>query len=148
LLDAIHLYISGTFMEVTLNLVWLLVAFGMAVAWRDHWLSRWRRFAPLGAVALGVALVLLFPEISITDDLHAEQAVMEESSRSVMKARDAAQRCLSAARHTIHFAALVRPGLSATVWIAVGRMPVPEVPLLHWALVYPSEGRSPPCFES
>jgi hypothetical protein len=135
-------------MEVILNLVWLLIAVAALVAWRAQWMRSWRRYAPLGAVALGCALILLFPEISITDDLHGEQAVMEESSRSTMKARDAAQRCLSAGKHSFDFAAVVRQGLPGVAWIVAGEMTPPERPLLLWALVYPSEGRSPPSVHS
>lgn len=131
-------------MEVTLNLVWLLVAVAALVAWRARWSRRWHRFTPLGMVALGCALILLFPAISITDDLHGEQAVMEESSRSTMKARDAAQRCLSAGKHTVQFAALFCPALPRFAWIVAGEMTPPEAPLLLLALVYPCQGRSPP----
>lgn len=134
-------------MEGTLNLLWLVIAAAALVVWRTQWSRSWRRFAPLGAVALGCALVMLFYEISITDDLNAEQAVMEESSRATMKARHATQRCLSAGKH-IHFAALVRPDLSGTLWIVLGKMTAREVPLLHWALVYPSQGRSPPSHQN
>lgn len=89
-------------MEVLLNTIWLLVAigaflfccpesYGSTFGQRGHGTL-------LGILALACALVLLFPIISLTDDLHAEQAAMEDSSRSVMKARNLAQAPLRAAR--------------------------------------------------
>ena len=69
-------------MELLLNLAWLLLALPA------YWL--WRRRAPAGAehkfnavqvlLALGCVLVLLFPVISASDDLHAMRAEMEDSS--------------------------------------------------------------------
>jgi len=131
-------------MEATLNLLWFVIAVVALFVWRAQWLRSWRRFAPLGAVALVCALVMLFPEISITDDLNAEQAVMEESSRATTKARHATQRCLSAGKQTVHLGARIHPVLPAVVWIVAGSVNPLEAPLLVWGLVFPSEGRSPP----
>jgi len=89
-------------MEVVLNTFWLLVAIGAFLFWRPekprggHAGRHYSR--SLATVALGCALVLLFPVISLTDDLHAEQAAMEDSSRSVMKARQMVQACLHAGK--------------------------------------------------
>jgi hypothetical protein len=72
-------------MELFLNLCWLSLLL-------PAWLLWWRRngagspakspaVGPLVFVcALGCALILLFPVISATDDLHAMRAEMEESS--------------------------------------------------------------------
>jgi len=135
-------------MEGTLNLLWLVIAAAALVVWRAQWSRSWRRFAPLGAVALGCVLVMLFPEISITDDLNAEQAVMEESSRATLKGRHAAERCLSAGKQTVHFAAHIHPGLPAVAWIVTGTTSSPEAPLLSWGLVFTSEARSPPSLQN
>jgi hypothetical protein len=69
-------------MELLLNLAWLLLALPA------YWL--WRRSVDARAqgslsslqclLALACLLVLLFPVISATDDLHAMRAEMEESS--------------------------------------------------------------------
>jgi hypothetical protein len=66
-------------MELLLNLAWLFLALPA------YWL--WRRgrcgFSSLQcSLALGCALVLLFPVISASDDLHAMRAEMEDSSVS------------------------------------------------------------------
>ena len=59
-------------MELILNLGWSLLALGMVCAWM--------RFAPRGAdnrraqaVTLAVAILILLPAISMTDDLAAAQ---------------------------------------------------------------------------
>jgi hypothetical protein len=68
-------------MELLLNLAWLLVATGAIVLWlRQRGLSpSGRRGLLLQSVALGCALVVLFPAISATDDLHAAQLAVEAS---------------------------------------------------------------------
>jgi hypothetical protein len=78
-------------MELLLNLAWLLMALPA------YWL--WRRGADLRLahkvnalqclLALGCTLVLLFPVISATDDLHAMRAEMEESASSKRAVRSA-----------------------------------------------------------
>jgi len=69
-------------MELLLNLLWLLLAMPA------FWLWRYSRTAPergkFGALqsflTLGCLLVILFPVVSATDDLHAMRAEMEEST--------------------------------------------------------------------
>ncbi len=78
-------------MELLLNLAWVLLALPA------YWL--WRRDAGLRAarwvsslqclLALGCVLVLLFPVISASDDLHAMRAEMEDSSISKRTVRQA-----------------------------------------------------------
>ena len=84
-------------MELFLNLCWLSLLVPAWLLWR-RWLSssrsgnrtEARAVRPLVFLcALGCALVLLFPVISASDDLHAMRAEMEESSpgkRSVSQA--------------------------------------------------------------
>jgi hypothetical protein len=136
-------------MELLLNLLWVSIASGALAAWHLHRVQsssvgRRRREVPHEFVALGIALLLLFPSISITDDLHAEQAVMEESSRSILKAWQAAQSCLNAGRH----ATPLRAGLSEAS--IPSRLPffakvaLPDITLVPLLLSRPSEGRAPP----
>jgi hypothetical protein len=68
-------------MELLLNLAWLLLVLPA------YWLWRGARSMPAGRkfhslqclLALACMLVILFPVISATDDLHAMRAEMEES---------------------------------------------------------------------
>ncbi len=71
-------------MELSLNLFWLLLAIMSLALWRQQTpllRGRRQRHRSLhGLMTLGCALALLFPVISITDDLHAEQAIIEDSN--------------------------------------------------------------------
>ncbi len=69
-------------MEMFLNLCWLLLVVPALLTWRrQERSSRGRGHASLLRLgALGCALVLLFPVISASDDLHAVRQEMEESS--------------------------------------------------------------------
>jgi len=66
-------------MELLLNLAWLLLVLPGCWLWRRAIRSH-RASSQQCLLALGCALVLLFPVISATDDLHAMRAEMEESS--------------------------------------------------------------------
>ena len=134
-------------MEVLLNVTWLMVAVGAFFYWqaqvegaarrREH-KSRYR------LLALTVALLLLFPVISLTDDLHAEQAAMEDSSRSLMKARNIAQGCPGAG--SASFVAVVThpPFPAAVLHCFLGLVVQLEAPLLSLTQVSAHDGRSPP----
>jgi hypothetical protein len=77
-------------MELLLNLAWVLLALPAYWLWRRGAGARVRRFsARQGLLALGCALVLLFPVISATDDLHVMRAEMEDSSTSKRTVRQA-----------------------------------------------------------
>jgi hypothetical protein len=58
-------------MELTLNFVWALLATLMFWLWMRHALGEGTRRAQL--VALAVVILILFPVISVTDDLVAAQ---------------------------------------------------------------------------
>ena len=79
-------------MELLLNLAWLLLALPAYWLWRRSFHTR--ALGKLGSLqcllALGCLLVLLFPVISATDDLHVMRTEMEESSPGKRNARQAA----------------------------------------------------------
>jgi hypothetical protein len=78
-------------MELLLNLAWLLLAIPAYQLWRNS-TPRKRRYGFSSRqclLALGCVLVLLFPVISATDDLHAMRAEMEESPASKRSIRQA-----------------------------------------------------------
>ena len=78
-------------MELLLNLAWILLAVPAYWLWRRDLGARpARRVSGLQCLlALGCALVLLFPVISATDDLHAMRAEMEDSAISKRAVRQA-----------------------------------------------------------
>jgi hypothetical protein len=77
-------------MELLLNLLWLTLALPAFWLWRresvfaqghrDHGPRRFDRLRP--CLILSCILMLLFPVVSATDDLHAMQQEIEESSPS------------------------------------------------------------------
>ena len=75
-------------MELSLNLFWVALGVASFAVWPrqgPHWRARQRFCGSLhGLITLGCALIVLFPVISLTDDLHVEQAAMEDS-RSLKK---------------------------------------------------------------
>ena len=64
-----------------LNLAWLLLGLPAYMLWRNSRAARNRHdFTSLQCLlALGCALLMLFPVISATDDLHAMRAEIEEA---------------------------------------------------------------------
>jgi len=135
-------------MEVLLNTLWLLVAIGTFLFWRPERSKR----APavrghgriLAILALACALLLLFPVISLTDDLHAEQAAMEDSSRSVTKARNMVHGALRTGSSL--FTAAVPPAASSVVALQMflGTVTLVETPHRCLAPISAHDGRSPP----
>jgi len=70
-------------METLLNLIWLAVAVAAIWLWRFRWTvpgNSPRHSKGMEAVAMVCLLALLFPVISLTDDLHPETAVVDAAS--------------------------------------------------------------------
>jgi hypothetical protein len=134
-------------MELLLNLVWLLMALPAYWLWRRGAEARTaRRIAALQfLLALGCALVLLFPVISATDDLHAMRAEMEESASSKRAVRQA-----SSERHSAWVNRLQGPpALLANIdWLPGAQVGPLEISVLHLAPLAKAcswhAGRAPP----
>ena len=108
-------------MELLLNLAWLLLALPAYWLWRRS--SATRRISSLECLlALGCVLVLLFPVISVTDDLHAMRAEMEDSAASKRAVRHAGSDKSSAWVNRLH------PPVPVTNAILLG---APEVSLFE-----------------
>jgi hypothetical protein len=78
-------------MELLLNLAWILLVLPAYWLFRRgaHTRAARRVTAMQCMLALGCVLVLLFPVISASDDLHVMRAEMEESSSSKQTVRQA-----------------------------------------------------------
>jgi hypothetical protein len=78
-------------MELSLNLAWVLLVLPGYWLWRRNAQVRRGRSFRSGQclLCLGCMLVLLFPVISATDDLHVMRAEMEDSSVSKRAVRQA-----------------------------------------------------------
>ncbi len=135
-------------MELLLNLAWLLLAVPAYCMWRRATSSR---AVKSGAgsleclLALACVLVLLFPVISASDDLHAMRAEMEDSSIS--------KRAVRQANSERHASGVNRLQGSAGLMALAPRLSVPEIewlqvtatgtlPLARPAVFY--AGRAPP----
>jgi len=71
-------------MELFLNLCWLILLLPAYLLWRQRVLSKSSTRASFVIICtLGCGLVLLFPVISASDDLHAVGQVMEEAERGL-----------------------------------------------------------------
>ncbi len=72
-------------MELLLNLIWVALAIGSFVVFmrRQGPVSGDSRVYWRSLLALGGMLLLLFPIISASDDLHPTQALMEEATKRV-----------------------------------------------------------------
>jgi hypothetical protein len=137
-------------MEALLNLLWLIVALGLIGLWRFRWLSS-RRNPRAGVlpeiVAIGCAISLLLPAISLTDDLHPEIVAVDAAS-----GKRNSSLLLVGAAHTRH----ATPTSGAQSILAVLPDPFTHVELKISGIVLPTEdlrpltlcgscmGRSPP----
>jgi hypothetical protein len=78
-------------MELGLNLFWVVVAVTSLTLWlrqRSRWSASSQSKRSLrGLITLGCALAVLFPIISLTDDIHGEQLAVEDSRSSTLKKR-------------------------------------------------------------
>jgi len=130
-------------MELFLNLCWLALVLPAYVLWRRRVSSEpCTRASFVIVCTLGCALVLLFPVISASDDLHAVAQAMEESENGFR--HDGHGPC---AHHSVHHAAL--PLLLATVsrevvFEQVGMVLSPLSRSLGTVFVDAYAGRAPP----
>lgn len=75
-------------MELLLNLVWLtLASLAFCAFTRRRATSVWRSHAShrTALLALACTLILLFPVVSASDDLHPTQAVLEDATKRVQQ---------------------------------------------------------------
>lgn len=113
-------------MELALNLVWLIIAVGSFALLT-------RRLASFDAghsrpssrrqciIALSCALAILFPVISLTDDLHDMQAAVEEPSSSCVVMKKCGVCHASAPVRDSHHLHYINPQFpTAVCWVAFG----------------------------
>ena len=137
-------------MELLLNLAWLLLAFPAYWLWRRRETSapQGRSFGSCqGLLALGCVLVLLFPVISATDDLHAMRAEMEEPGTSKRSVRQASPDKFSVKVSRLHHSPAILENASPFApscdgWresVITSSSPLPAPSILR-------AGRAPPVF--
>jgi hypothetical protein len=134
-------------MELLLNLAWVLLALPAYWLWRrDAGARVARRISALQCLlALGCVLVLLFPVISASDDLHAMRAEMEESASSKRTVRQAGSDKNSAWVNRLQGPPALEASAAWQVIPEVGRLEVSVLglaPLLRPRVFH--AGRAPP----
>jgi hypothetical protein len=81
-----------SFIENLLNLSWLFLVVASLIWWHVHWSTRQgergRRESLLSLLALSCLLMLLFPVISLTDDLQEIPALVEYATSSPQLAKN------------------------------------------------------------
>jgi len=133
-------------MELLLNLVWLAVAAGALVAFaRNRGRSAWLARVPYGKalVVLACVVVLLFPVISASDDLHPAQAVVEDASKKLQLAIAPLHLLRTSPQLSMLPAMLALCLMFGHVALRRVRPAASTVPVLDGAIV-PSAGRAPP----
>jgi hypothetical protein len=135
-------------MEVFLNSIWLVLAITAVLFWqtegKEGALERREHNSRYRFLVLACALILLFPVISVTDDLHGEQAVMEDSSRSVMKARQLAQGGLRAGKSSFPALLVAIPDHASAPFVVTARVARNETRVPRLNRMSPGESRAPP----
>jgi len=134
-------------MEFLLNLAWVLLALPAYWLWRKSSSAR----APNGfrswqcLVALGCLLVMLFPVISVTDDLVAMRTEMEESPISKRSIRQASHDKSSGWNSRLQAPpSLLGTPSSFTLAIEHGDLPLSPTLSFSAAPAVPTVGRAPP----
>jgi hypothetical protein len=129
-------------MELFLNLCWLALLVPAYMLWRRRTSSQpWTRASFVIVGTLGCALVMLFPIISASDDLHAVGQAMEESKRNQLSYGQA----LGSAQVFDHSSPALLIAVAPTVvFERVGTVPVFSPNSRVSLLANVSAGRSPP----
>ncbi len=132
-------------MELLLNAVWVFLAATAVSLWLVAWRRRSRSHPLLGLLAVGCLLALLFPVISISDDLLSGHVAMEDASaasKRMLKASDLGKMALAFDADT---AAALLPGMEhQPLWQSLGSVTI-EPPLAMVSAPIPlTQGRAPP----
>lgn len=135
-------------MELLLNTFWFVLAISAFLFWLSKeevgGFHRLEHDTRCRFIVLACVLVLLFPVISLTDDLHAEQTPIEDSSRSVVKAQNLAQIDFKSSQSIFALAGPPALHLVKSRFNVVGLVTVAEWTVRSAAPASAHAGRSPP----
>ena len=133
-------------MELLLNLLWVAMALAaFCVLLRNRNAAHRLRGVPLSlaVLALACALVLLFPFVSASDDLHPTQAVLEDASKRIQRVIAPNQQVQSGLFAAVLPALLAASLLFALVTVRGNRPIACKAPVVNRECT-PRAGRSPP----
>ncbi|MGA8428349.1 MAG: hypothetical protein WB729_00900 [Candidatus Sulfotelmatobacter sp.] len=131
-------------MELLLNLVWLLLAIPAYLLWRNASRAQHSSVNSLHCLfALGCALILLFPVISATDDLHAMRVEVDEYSKRNVRHVFNDKSCGGQCRwHNLPVVIATSTGIISSTCVWLELPPPPSIPVV--ASVRPRGSRGPP----
>src|SRR5579863_9815764 len=135
-------------MELLLNILWITLALPAFWMWRQESVSaqncrRFARVRPL--LVFGCILMLLFPVVSATDDLHAVRQEIEESAPSKRMVKQAVgDKSAASANVSCALSAWVSPVPVHTNDQVCGRVVVISVVLAQQAHATERASRAPP----
>jgi hypothetical protein len=131
------------FVELLLNFCWLALVLPAFLLWRQRASSdRSARRSILFLCTLGCVLVLLFPVISASDDLHSGGLAIEESRRTLGHGGHFA-RSLHSVAH-VSQSAVPATGISRVVFALTGAVFTSSPHSLETLLTACCAGRAPP----
>ncbi len=138
-------------MESFLNIFWFLLALASLAVWRGRWVPC-RRAAGRGQdslagfLALCCALLLLFPVISLTDDLHEIPAISEDarSPRRLLQDSKGGEGGADFGKQAAAVVAAFLPNVFALDRMVIGRLVPAETRLPSCFVDRPSGSRAPP----
>lgn len=137
-------------MELALNLCWLAVVVGVYFLWlrrpRFRGRSLQSRREGVGAMlVLACILVLIFPIISVSDDVRAACEFLEEPSSDQPLAKSLEiQKRVPLGQLPTPVAAVAHPETDAASLRTLGPVYVAELPSHEFDPASPAHGRSPP----
>jgi hypothetical protein len=135
-------------MELVLNILWLTLALPAFWMWRHESVSaqNCRRFARVRPwLVFGCVLMLLFPVVSATDDLHAVRQEIEESAPSKRMVKQAVgDKSLARLSKAGPLPAVISPVIFGPSDEVCGQVVVVSVFLLQSAHLHERSCRAPP----
>lgn len=138
-------------MELLLNLVWLGIAIasyvilGWRLARRGRKATSPRRVQSI--MALSCVLAILFPVISLTDDLHEMQATLEEASSARLVIKQCGATHLLTAKRALHSIHLAAPSFATAMhWTVLGGVTIQKVSRPSPGVQVSKLSRAPPPF--
>jgi hypothetical protein len=141
-------------MELTLNLVWALIAAASYAILLRHLAGRGTGRSggptqPQCVIALTCVLAILFPVISLTDDLHEMQATAEEASSSGLVIKQSVASHSPAPGRSVHQALFIlAPLVANSHWSVLGVLTGLQERRSESGSYLLEVGRAPPFFAS
>ena len=136
-------------MEISLNLLWFSVALVFTSVWIFRWRPASRACALSGAIALSCALILLFPSVSLTDDLHPQIIAFDAAAgkrimSQLILSRRVPHRSAAGLELPAHAMVAMAPNVLSPGLFAIGSVVAGKIPVRSKTDRTSQSGLSPP----